>query len=481
MITAKGIDPGIIEVSPGIRYSPFHGMFSQGEMPFPANMLSNGCIDVPPCPSEIQGFIFVLTTRCNMHCQYCYSIKQSDGRTMAPCAPAEIIQRTIRAEAELIFVNFFGGEPTLEMPTVKRTVEYLRKIKDKTIYLRLTTNGLCSAEDIDYLVDNNFSIVVSSDGLPDESSTLAKRRTAKLSERRIVQLADRKAVFRIRCTITTENLAALPESIRYWASLGVKHVHLEPYNPIDDTPAAQSLLPHWQHFAVVFDEALDAAEKAGVWVQTGAFMNLLTPSTYFCTGAAGKYRVFNPDGSITTCYRVQNSNHKCREFVVGTWVAGDDKAQVSQPHVLGDGVLRQHSINTMTPCSTCSYQLLCGGGCLMRNLNHTGSIHHPDPWACQVKRQLLQRGLARSWKAVQAGINPVVFGRAVFEHHSLCQSFAVPARATLPVPRSSPLRRPSMVSRLPEPGVIDMYEILGIPREEGLATAYYKVSRAECI
>ncbi len=481
MISTQNTDPRIVEFSRGIQYYPILGIFSQGELPYSAQRLSTSRLDVLPCPREIQGFIFVLTTRCNLRCQYCYSVKQSDGRTMAPCAPVEILQQNIGNDTKVVFINFFGGEPTLEMPTIKRTVAYLQKIRGKTIYLRLTTNGLCSAADIDYLVDNNFSIVVSSDGRPKESSTLAKRRTARLSERRIVQLADRNAVFRVRCTITTENLSALPESIRYWASLGVKHVHLEPYNPVDGSQSAHSLLPHWQRFTDVFDEALDVAEEASVWVQTGAFMNLLTPSTYFCTGASGKYRVFNPDGSITTCYRVQNSNHKRQEFVVGTWEANDLKAPIFPPFDIEDRILRQHSVNSMTPCKTCSYQLLCGGGCLMRNLIHTGSIHRPDPWACRVKRQLLQRGLTRAWKAVQAGISPVVFGRAVFENQSLGQSFALSTRVIPRVLRSNTSRRHNAISDFAGPGVIDMYRILGIPRKEGLETAYRKVSRAECI
>ena len=63
------------------------------------------------------------------------------------------------------FIGFYGGEPLLNFPLIKRCTEYaLDKAKSK-IFFSITTNGYLLKGDIaDFLAEHNFSVAVSLDG-----------------------------------------------------------------------------------------------------------------------------------------------------------------------------------------------------------------------------------------------------------------------------------------------------------------------------
>lgn len=462
-----------------LYYFPFLGLITRSLKHLPESFCKDEYIDHPPSTAEIQGFIFVITTHCNLRCKYCYSITQGTPASMSYDEPASILDRYLRPEARTLFVNFFGGEPTLEMATIKHTVEHLRHIKGKTIYLRITTNGLIDRENIDYLIDNGFSIVVSSDGPPDLQNSLPKRKIARRVEETIRRLEERDAPFRVRCTITSENLDSLPSAIHYWKSLGIEHVHIEPYNPAGSSAEELSLLPPIDKFLEVFKRALDIAEDVGIWIQTGTYMNLLIPSTYFCTGAAGKYRVFNPDGSITTCYRVQNGGHACKEFIVGNWKQWRGEKVKNLQWRRNNYILSHHSVKQMHACDECPARLVCGGGCLIRNLTHGGGITSPDPWICEVRRNLFEDAIKRTWRAVRAGRCPVVFGRFVFENKIL--NHPSMGNPTFESNVASDLESDGLFGIPSECDHVDIYKAIGLRRQAGILPAYLKVSRAECI
>ena len=430
----------------------------------------HGHIDVPGTDHEIQGFTFVLTTKCNLNCKYCYSITQNKPLSMKKDDPVKILAHYIREDAKVIIIHFFGGEPTLEMETVKNTVNYLKTIKDKTIYLRISTNGFVKKDDLDYLIDNRFLIAVSNDGTPNKNSILAKRVKGNVVEKTIKYLVERDALFNIRCTITQDNVLSLAESVSYWKSIGVKHAHVEPYHPIGLKDESE-LLPDVSTYVSSFKKMLDAAEKEKFWISSGVFMNLLTPSTYFCTGASGRFKVFNPDGSITSCYRVQSFDNKIKDFFIGNW-----KEEIEKPHkrskfISNYNKLVCHSGESMEDCKNCQFLLLCGGGCLMRNLTQAGSIEKVDKWICAVKKELLEDAIIRTWNATQAGEKPIVFGRFVFEYN-------VFNKPSIGLSVFNNMEKEEKING--DFNVIDIYKALGINRSVE-KTVYKKIARAECI
>ena len=63
-------------------------------------------------------------------------------------------------------ISFYGGEPLLNMGLIRQIVDYVKSINSigKTINFNMTTNAMLLDTYADYLVDNEFRLLISIDG-----------------------------------------------------------------------------------------------------------------------------------------------------------------------------------------------------------------------------------------------------------------------------------------------------------------------------
>lgn len=123
--------------------------------------------------------VIVLTENCNLRCSYCYF---SDAYTLS----RNRTERTMSVEMgkkalDVFFANaapkiaanpmrklaitFYGGEPLMAQRTLRELTDYARRNSPTELILALTTNGTMLRGDIvDFLVENNFYVLVSLDG-----------------------------------------------------------------------------------------------------------------------------------------------------------------------------------------------------------------------------------------------------------------------------------------------------------------------------
>ena len=119
---------------------------------------------------------------CNLRCQYCvfsdsypYTRSYDDGRMSFQTARKAVDyfigqHRLIRKRNphSKPILGFYGGEPLLAFDLIKETIGYFNKqYRDEfpDTMLTLTTNGTLFTEGVqDFLVNNEFSIVISLDG-----------------------------------------------------------------------------------------------------------------------------------------------------------------------------------------------------------------------------------------------------------------------------------------------------------------------------
>ena len=123
--------------------------------------------------------ILSVTEDCNFRCSYCvYSENFSDTRNHSK----NYMNWETAKKAIDIYLNYFkegkkfnlfrepvfgfyGGEPLLNFDLIKKIVNYIKTIYDGTFILNITTNGSLLTQDIaDWLMENNFSIIISLDG-----------------------------------------------------------------------------------------------------------------------------------------------------------------------------------------------------------------------------------------------------------------------------------------------------------------------------
>ncbi|HET8772618.1 MAG TPA: radical SAM protein [Thermoanaerobaculia bacterium] len=145
------------------------------------NMTAFGRGDVEALISEhawVQ-LVLTLTENCNLRCSYCYfseAYSLSRNRTaktlsvemgkkaldyfFANAAP-KIAANPMRKLA----ITFYGGEPLMAQRTLRELTAYARANAPAELILALTTNGtMLRGEIADFLVENNFYVLVSLDG-----------------------------------------------------------------------------------------------------------------------------------------------------------------------------------------------------------------------------------------------------------------------------------------------------------------------------
>ena len=370
---------------------------------------------IPGTQSNSIKIGLILTNGCNLQCKYCYVDQGIDPLFMSEAHAIRIIQENIQPNMTDLSIYFFGGEPTLNMPTLKTVVEYVKGLKFPVHFI-INTNGTAPNNVLDYLIDNNFVIGLSSDGIPAVTdyhrSSKQDVLVSEFVERSIQKLVDAKAIFQVRATITKWNVSLLNEGIRYWASLGVRFVHLEPVGPSFDFAYFVESRPDRDEYVSAMLSVVDEAEKLRIYIINSAYMNLMTPSTYFCTIIAGEEELYTPDGAISLCYRVQNKKSRAQEFISRMYnpLTGKFERDMNR-----NTSLSRIEVNNEKPCSNCHARYVCAGGCPYRNKEQTGNISGIDAWMCSVKKALVHDAIIRIDNSINTGKIPVVLGQRVFE------------------------------------------------------------------
>jgi len=124
---------------------------------------------------------FEVTEDCNLHCDYCIygeNYKNRGGRAsknmdfLDAQATIDFVLNLKKTEKNVlntdIYINFYGGEPLLNIKLIKNIVDYCEQIKqirhNLNFIFSITTNGLLIDKYIDFLERFDFQILISLDG-----------------------------------------------------------------------------------------------------------------------------------------------------------------------------------------------------------------------------------------------------------------------------------------------------------------------------
>lgn len=126
------------------------------------------------------NLLLSLTERCNLRCSYCYYKESQSDRVLEmsdeilEASIALAIDRTIELKQNLLNITFFGGEPLLRMPAIKKAVKLAKSMvksrreelaKDFTLNFFVNTNGTLANDEIfAYLKKEKIKIYLSLDG-----------------------------------------------------------------------------------------------------------------------------------------------------------------------------------------------------------------------------------------------------------------------------------------------------------------------------
>lgn len=108
---------------------------------------------------------------CNLSCVYCYGIDGeygTKGKMNDETGFKSVDFLIDKSKEQAVSIHFFGGEPLLNFPLMKKVVNYSIQqatLRDKNIDFSITTNGTKFSDEVNaFLNEHKFDVIVSFDG-----------------------------------------------------------------------------------------------------------------------------------------------------------------------------------------------------------------------------------------------------------------------------------------------------------------------------
>ena len=342
-----------------------------------------------------------LTQSCNLDCVYCYGEGGSygSGGNMDEQTAFQAVDWLLQqsGKKKKIHVGFFGGEPFLNFPLMQKIADYAHKRcqeEDKKVAFHATTNGtLLDSEKIEFIRDNEISVMVSIDGPREIHDAQRPFKNGQGSYDRIVA----------NCK---DLLQAKPDTPAHAVLMGdndpemVKRALLEiGFADVSVTSASSSLFDEQarqkkkdRDTEIIFREL---EQEAGQWMEyirardseslkklkhKGQLLMGITTLLYNskrrhpCGAGLGLVGV-SAEGGVYLCHRFVGQE----EYKLGT--VFEDKLD-RQPY--------QESVDLHPVCSKCFARYYCAGGCKHDNAGSCGSVFSPAGDMCRLRCQELE-------------------------------------------------------------------------------------------
>ena len=179
---------------------------------------------------------------CNLRCGYCFASTGDfeGGRCLMPFEVGKAALDFLIAHSgnrHNLEVDFFGGEPMMNFPVVRRITQYGRELEakhGKEIHFTMTTNCYDLPEGaIDFCNEQMHNLVLSIDGRRETHDAVRKTEHGKPSYDRVLENAKKliekrgEGEYYARGTFTRKNLDFVPDAEALWDE-GFAHVSIEP-------------------------------------------------------------------------------------------------------------------------------------------------------------------------------------------------------------------------------------------------------------
>ncbi len=337
---------------------------------------------------------------CNLNCSYCFASqgKYHGDRALMSFEVGKqafdflIANSGTRRNLE---VDFFGGEPTLNLDVVKQLVAYARSIEKqhgKNFRFTFTTNGmLLDDETIDWLNAEMSNVVLSLDGRREVNDHFRKDYAGKGSYDTIVPNFQRLVKKRggknyyVRGTFTHNNVD-FTSDLLHMADLGFTELSMEPVvcPPGDPYALTKEDLPKlFEQYEILAREMLKRKKEGRPFTFYHYMIDLKNgPCIYkriTGCGSGTEYMAVTPWGDL----------YPCHQFV------GDEKYLLGN---IWDGVtntavqdeFRSCNAYARPECRDCWARLYCSGGCAANAYHATGSIGGVYAYGCELFKKRIE-------------------------------------------------------------------------------------------
>ena len=330
---------------------------------------------------------------CNLRCGYCFA-GEGEYAGKRALMSEETAKHSIdfliehsqgRRELE---VDFFGGEPLLNLDVIKQTVSYARSLEKphgKSFRFTITTNGMLLNHDTSrYINDEMHNVVLSLDGRKHVND--ANRKTLGEAScydivvpkfQNLIKSRGGKSLY-LRGTFTRDNLD-FAQDVLHMRDLGFDNVSVEPVvaPQSEDYAICAADLPR------IFREYEDLAENILKSDGFNFFHFNIDLAEGPCIikrltgcGAGTEYLAVTPEGDIYPCHQFVWRE----EFKMGSLTRGVVNTSLRDE-------LASVNVYTKPDCHDCWTKFYCGGGCHANAITLGGGLKSVYKIGCDMHRK----------------------------------------------------------------------------------------------
>lgn len=372
-----------------------HELMERGELFAPD-------IDVPPTFAEkplVKSLCLHVAHDCNLRCKYCFAGTGDFGHDRSLMS-REVGERAVdfiiansgaRKHCE---IDFFGGEPLMNMPVVKHVVEYVRKREQETgkiFKLTLTTNGVLLNDDhIRYLNENDISLVLSLDGRKEVHDNMRPNVGGQGSYDTVLKNFQKCVASRdhdnyyLRGTYTAYNLD-FTNDVLDMADKGFDLLSVEPVVAKDAPYELKEehlpkLYEEYDKLAVAYLKRKEEG-RGFLFFHFNLDINngpCVAKRLSGC-GAGHEYFAVAPNGDLYPCHQFVGRE----KYLLGTIFEGVKNRELPQ-------YFRQAHVLNKPECSKCWARFYCSGGCHANAELFNGNIKQPYEIGCKLQRKRIE-------------------------------------------------------------------------------------------
>jgi uncharacterized protein len=343
--------------------------------------------------SGIGNIALLVAQECNMSCVYCYG--QGGGYGGGGMMSEETAFRAVdwlmanSKKTERVNISFFGGEPLLNFPLIRKVVEYAKnaaQAKGKKVTFGITTNATLLTDDIiSFMSLEKINPLVSFDGPPEIQNRQRPLRdgsgsydTVRANIRKLREAYPRLAARAI--AYGDADPLAIEAGMR---EVGLTSCSVGASSPVilampkgatsPEDRAERAIGPMIALRRKEGDDLLRAikdrqVEENGI---AGFLQTLISrKKRYFGCGVGKGMAGISVSGDIFPCHR----------FV------GQEDAKmghIDSDHPEGLNEYHRAVVLNLPGCRSCWARYFCGGGCFYHNKAHTGDMHRPGSSFCE--------------------------------------------------------------------------------------------------
>ena len=341
---------------------------------------------------------------CNLRCRYCFA---EDGQyhgkldymsvETAKKAIDFLIARS--GSRRRLEVDFFGGDPLLNMEAVKETIDYARKVEKtagKEFRFTITTNAVALTDDlIEYFNREMYNVVLSIDGRKEVHDAVRPDAGGKGSfdkclanALKFVKARGEKSYY-VRGTFTANNLD-FAKDILALNDYGFGQVSLEPVVLPDSSPLAlknehvDGLKQQYELLAKEYVKRRAYGKEFGFFhFNIDIYNGPCASKRLVGCNAGDEYLCVAPNGNIYPCHRFDGMD----EYVIGNVNDGSWCDDLPQKFATTN-------LTKKEDCNECWAKYYCSGGCAANSIQLCGGITKPYKLGCELMKKRVECALA---------------------------------------------------------------------------------------